>query len=350
MITLKKNTRQLFFLFCSSFLVFFFSSCEKENIPQQDSPDGINMSAKKANVKPLRVQIVSNSNGLTFTEYAEDEDVQLSSGWTTFEYTNLTDEVHFFQIYKYPGNQTVEDTKTEVMPAFEESVELAQNGVAFPDFMAPLFSLDPEILEWVLGQTDHGGIGMVSPGETVVTTINLPASNYFIECYMKDPDKTLHAAEANDYKGLAGFSVTEAGNDLEPPRSTLQVKISTNGIEWDDRIRPGKNIFEVQYSQPFGLVEFIYFPDVQLVKLLEGADLNELNNWLALFSENGLVAPAPENMVFLGGSQNMTVGSTAYFEAKLKPGNYAFFSEVPMPQEQGMLKEFTVPGNNSSGR
>lgn len=344
MISLKKNTRQLFFLFCSSFLIFFFSSCEKENISQQDSPESFDMSAKKANVKPLRVQMVSNSNGLTFTDYAEDEEVHLSSGWTTFEYTNLTDEVHFFQIYKYPGNQTVEDTKTEVMPSFEEAVELAQSGVEFPDFMTPLFALDPDILEWVLGQTEYGGIGIVSPGETAVTTIDLPAANYFIECYMKDPDKTLHAAAANDHKGLAGFSVTEAANDLEPPRSTVTVNISTSdGIEWDDRIRPGKNIFEVQYNNPLGPVEFVYFPDVQLVKLLEGYKIEELNEWLALFSLNGLVTPAPDNMIFMGGSQNMPAGSTAYFEAKLKPGNYAFFSEVPMPQGKGMLKEFTVP-------
>lgn len=307
------------------------------------------MSVKKANIQPLRVQVISNSNGLTFTDYAIDEDVYLSPGWTTFEYTNHTDKVHFFQIYKYPGDQTVEDTKTEVMPAFEETVELAQKGANFPDFMAPLFSLDPAILGWVLGQTDYGGIGMVSPGETAVTTINLPTANYFIECYMKDPDKTLHAAAANQYKGLAGFSVTEAENDLEPPKSTLKIKISNNGIEWEDRIRPGKNIFEVQYSQPFGPLEFVYFPDVHLVKLLKGADLDQLNNWLALFSENGLVTPAPENMVFLGGSQNMAPGSKAYFEAKLEPGNYAFFSEVPSPKQYGMLKEFTVPGNDNSG-
>lgn len=299
------------------------------------------MKAKNASIQPLRVQIISDSHGFNFQDYAED--VHLSSGWTTFEYTNLTDEVHFFQIYKFPGDQTVEDTKKDVMPVFEESVELAESGVGFPDFMAPLFSLDPSILSWVLAQTDYGGIGMVSPGETAITTVNLTVANYFIECYMKDPDNTLHAAAANDYKGLAGFSVTEAGNDLEPPKSTLKVSVSTNGIEWNGRIRPGKNVFEVQYIEPYGPIEFLYAPDVHLVKLLEGADLDHLNNWLALFSENGLVAPAPENMVFMGGSQNMTAGSIAYFEARLTPGKYAFFSEVPTPKKYGTLKIFTIP-------
>ncbi len=340
----KKHTRQALFFIFSSSLIFLFNSCEEEHIPQEGLIEGIEMKAKKASVKPLRVQIISNSNGLTFLNYAEDEDVHLYSGWTTLEYTNRTDQVHFFQIYKYPGDQTVEDTKEEVMPAFEESVRLAENGVPFPDFMGPLFSLESNILGWVLGQTDFGGIGLVSPGETAVTTINFTAANYFIECYMKDPDNTLHAAAANDYKGLGGFSVSEAGNELEPPKSNMEVKISTNGIEWDGRMRPGKNIFEVQYVEPYGPVEFLYLPDVHLVRLLEGADLDHLNNWLALFSKDGLVTPAPENMVFMGGSQNMTAGSTAYFEARLEPGKYAFFSEVPDPMSKNMFRVFAVPG------
>lgn len=56
----------------------------------------------------------------------------------------------------------------------------------------------------------------------------------------------------------------------------------------------------------------------------------------------GLEVPAPAT--FLGGVNEMPVGSTGYLTVDLEPGQYAWIAEVPKPMEKGMLKSFTVLG------
>lgn len=63
----------------------------------------------------------------------------------------------------------------------------------------------------------------------------------------------------------------------------------------------------------------------------------------------GFISPAPEGVVFMGGIQELPAlegkpnSSVGYFEAHLKPGTYAFISEVPDPTGKNMLQVFNVP-------
>ena len=62
-------------------------------------------------------------------------------------------------------------------------------------------------------------------------------------------------------------------------------------------------------------------------------------NWA---DPKGLITPSPEGFTFLGGVNDMPAGNTGYFEVNLKPGNYAFISEVPNALSKNMLKTFVV--------
>ena len=80
--------------------------------------------------------------------------------------------------------------------------------------------------------------------------------------------------------------------------------------------------------------------DVHLVKLNENTDTGEIDSWMSWADPEGLNTPPPAT--FIGGTQEMPTGKTAYFTVDLKPGKYALVSEVPDPASKDMLKIFTV--------
>jgi hypothetical protein len=75
-----------------------------------------------------------------------------------------------------------------------------------------------------------------------------------------------------------------------------------------------------------------------LVRLEEETDVSEVVRWMDWMEVDGLRAPAPAS--FLGGAQEMPVGSTAYFNATVGPGRYAWVVEAPA--ESGKWMEFTI--------
>ena len=82
--------------------------------------------------------------------------------------------------------------------------------------------------------------------------------------------------------------------------------------------------------------------DVNLVKLADNANLEELESWMNWSDPKGLISPSPEGVTFLGGANDMPAGSMGYFEVDLVPGNYALISEVPNSMSKNMLKTFVV--------
>jgi hypothetical protein len=74
------------------------------------------------------------------------------------------------------------------------------------------------------------------------------------------------------------------------------------------------------------------------VKLNDNTNINDVIQWMNWMNIDGLRAPAPAE--FLGGTQEMPVGYTAYFTVKVEPGNYAWISESGA--DKGMVNQFTV--------
>ncbi|MBC2839492.1 hypothetical protein H7F20_09115 [Robiginitalea sp. SC105] len=258
----------------------------------------------------------------------------IPSGWNTFVYKNQSTEPHFILLDNYPEGKTIADTKKEVIPPFDAGMELIMEGRN--DEAMEAFGKLPE---WFSQIVFSGGTGIISAGETAISTVKLKPGYYVMECYVKMPDGKFHAS-----MGMAKpLIVTEADSGLEAPEADVSITLSSEeGIVFPAEIPPGESIFSVTHADQIVHENFMGH-DLSLVRLDEGADLEALEAWMNWATPDGLMSSTlPDGVTFMGGINDAPAGTTQYFEAVLTPGSYAFISEVPNASEKGMLKPFEV--------
>lgn len=257
----------------------------------------------------------------------------IPSGWNTFRYQNLSNETHFFLLDKYPEGKTVEHTLTDVAPVFAEGMDLINEGKAEEGFAA--FEKLPE---WFFGVVYSGGSGLIAPKHTAVTTVKLDPGYYIMECYVKMPNGKFHTL-----MGMAKpIIVTEELSGNIPPEATVNITLSgEDGISYDKTISKGMQIFSVYVKDQKPHENFIWH-DVNLVMITESASEEALEKWMDWSHPKGLITPVPDGVTFLGGVNDMPAGSTGYFTVDVKPGKYAFISEVPNTKAKNMFKVFEV--------
>lgn len=257
----------------------------------------------------------------------------ISSGWNTFRYKNLSTQTHFFLVDKYPEGKTSEDAENLVAPVFDSAMKLIMDGKTEEGFAE--FAKLPE---WFGEVTFVGGSGLLSPNQIGETTLNLKPGNYIIECYVKMSNGVFHTSMGMT-KDIV-VSNLDSGNNT--PTSDIDISISSkHGIVFNDSISSGKQIFSVFYEDQIVHENFVGH-DINLVRLDENADLDELENWMNWADPKGLIEPAPNFVTFLGGVNDMPAGNKGFFTAALEPGRYALISEVPDSSSKNMLKTFVV--------
>lgn len=261
---------------------------------------------------------------------------EIAAGWTTLRFVNASEVVHFVLVERMPvadGEQkTVADSRAEVVPVFQNIMDDI-NGRAprFPD-------LGFELPSWYGDVGFLGGPGLTSPGETGEVTLDLEPGTYVLECYVKMPDGTFHSTAGM----IEGLVVTERGSGTEPLSADGRVTVSRQGgIEMDGPVEAGRRTLAVHFTDQ-AAYEHHLGHDVHLIHLEEDVDLEALGAWMDWSAPGGLAEPAPSGVTFLGGTQDMPPGSTAYVTAELSPGDYAWIAEVPSPGEKGMLTTFSV--------
>lgn len=325
---LSKPIRALVKTMLTLFVVLSAVSCQKEEINEDAMLQSLDASVKSFNT----VKIIST--GMNFIAPEE-----IPSGWNTFSYMNKTDESHFFLLIKIPEDKTLEDYTNEVTIPFNNLMDVLRGKRDFnpeTDAIAPWF-FDPE-------KTDnYGGSGIIDAGQTAITSINLEPGNYIIECYIKVPSGDFHSV-----LGMVDqITVTEDVAKEKEPKADVSIAVDADGIQLNEEIkRPGLHTFSVDFqSEPEGLSPT---PDVHLVKIHdENVGEETLKNWMnfAYFGADpeGLMTPAPAGFSFLGGSQEVPVGGTTFFQAVLTPGKYALVSEIDHSLAAGdFYQEFTV--------
>ncbi len=257
----------------------------------------------------------------------------IRSGWTTFSYKNQSPQTHFFLIEKFPDDKTLADAKNDVVPHFSNGMKFINEGQG-EKAMAEFGKLP----EWYSKVEFLGGSGLISPGKTAETMIELDPGYYLMECYVKMSNGEFHTAMGM----IRDFVVSDSSSGNEKPTAGINIDISsTEGIVFNDSIQAGTQTFSVFYKDQSVYEHFIGH-DVNLVKLENGASLKDLESWMNWADPKGLIDPAPSNITFLGGVNNMPAGNTGYFTADLEPGNYVFISEVPNASAKNMLKTFVV--------
>ena len=257
----------------------------------------------------------------------------INSGWNTFRYQNQSPYTHFFLIDKYPEGKTSEDAEKFVAPVFDRGMALIIEGKPEEGFAE--FSKLPE---WFSEVEFVGGSGLLSPNQTGETTVKIQPGNYIIECYVKMSNGIFHTSMGMT-KDLV-VSGTDSGNEPLDPDIEIEIS-STEGIVFNDSIDPGEHVFSVYYKDQIVHENFVGH-DVNLVRLTDEANIEELEDWMNWANPKGLMDPSPAGVTFLGGVNDMPGGNTGYFRADLEPGTYALISEVPGSLEKGLLKTFTV--------
>lgn len=308
-------TRLIFYL---TVLLFFNCKNEKKTEPIEDIASDENYGQVEIITRAMEFQTVDT----------------LRSGWTTFSYKNLSGEVHFFLMDKLPSDSIVEsDIKDDLLPVFDDGMKyLIEEKV---DSAMATFGKIPT---WYYDVKRYGGSGLISPGKTAVSTINLVPGKYMMECYVKAINGEWHTSH-----GMWKFiTVVDEPTDHTPSEATHTMSVSsTNGYEFEGKPVAGKTIFKVDFIDQVPHEHFSGH-DVNLIKYKEGADMDALVHWLNWMNPDGLRTPAPDQFEFLGGMNNCEAGETGYFEVVLEPGNYVLVSETPKADEKGMLKTFVV--------
>jgi hypothetical protein len=178
---------------------------------------------------------------------------------------------------------------------------------------------------------------------TAEASVFLEPGTYLLECYVKT-DGIFHSynPDPSSYGMVHQFTVTEEPSGAAEPTATLHITLSSErGIEVDGDPRAGEHTVAVFFEDQVVHENFVGH-DVHLVRLAADSDLQQLATWMDWRQPDGLETPAP--VEFLGGTHEMAAGETAYFNARLEPGDYAWIAEVASPDEKGMLKTFTVSG------
>jgi len=312
----KATSIGMFIIVSSTFL--FLQSCKNDKKETQHET----VVVEKENV----IEIITKNMDFQMPD-------TISSGWNTFRYKNLSPQTHFFLVDKYPEGKTSEDAEKLVAPVFDSAMKLIMEGKTEEGYAE--FAKLPE---WFGEVVFVGGSGLLSPNQIGETTLNLKPGKYIIECYVKMSNGIFHTSMGMT-KDIVVSNADSGNNALT---SDIDISISsTDGIVFNDSISSGKHIFSVLYKDQIVHENFVGH-DINLVKLDENANLEELEKWMNWADPKGLIEPAPNAVTFIGGVNDMPEGNIGYFSANLEPGNYALISEVPNALSKNMLKTFVV--------
>lgn len=277
-----------------------------------------------------------NLMDVTITDKQFHAPKEIASGWVTFRVTNRSPMVHFALVDHMPAGHGIEDNQREVAPPFQDAMNLMAAGDT--DAANARFG---ELPDWFADVFQIGGTGLISPGGTAQATVYLEPGTYLLECYVKT-DGIFHGTppSAGTYGMVHEFQVLERESDAREPKANVEVTVSSErGIEIASQIAKGRSTVAVHFADQHAYGNFVGH-DVHVAQLAEDTDLEALERWMDWRDPAGLSTPAPVR--FLGGLNEMPVGSTGYFTIDLQPGRYALISEVPNARESGLYREFTV--------
>lgn len=315
------RVRRLLKLFATVLAVWGLTACQ----PAGEDEPGTEPAADSLPAAPAEPGVVE----VTAVDYAFRMPAEVPSGWTTFRLANGGAEPHFMVLWKLPAGKTLEDYVAEVMPAFVSAYDSIVAGTV--DAAGAGALIGENLPEWFAEMKPMGGPGMLTPGRSVATAMELEPGTYVAECYVKTAGGEFHG----ELGMVTQFTVTDDSTGAAPPVADAEMTLTSTSIGIDGPVAAGQRTFAVHYEEhpPAGLGH-----DVHVARLDEGADLAALAAWMDWLNVEGFRDPAP--VEFVGGVQEMPVGATSYFTVNLEPGRYAWVSEATTAER--LVEAFTV--------
>jgi hypothetical protein len=262
-------------------------------------------------------------------DYVFEMPARIKSGWTTFRLFNAGMAPHFALISRLPEGKTVADYRAEVVPAFSAAMKAVVEDKG--DRTRAYGILGEMIPPWFGEVRQMGGPGFIKPGGLALTTARLDPGYHVVECYIKADDGRFHV----ELGMLSALVVTDTDSGAGEPLADSRIALYNGRIDVAGVISRGRQVVAVDFNEhpEVGLGN-----DVHLVRIEKEGDLDAAIRWVDWMNLDGLIHKTPAR--FLGGTQEMPIGSTAYLTIDFEPGDYAWIAESGATN--GMVHRFKV--------
>lgn len=237
------------------------------------------------------------------TNYKFTGPTEIPAGMTTFRLVNDGPGFHHMQIVRLDSGKTM------------------------ADFEAAMKKKGPPA-NWLVMV---GGPNAPSPTLEANATLDMPAGNYALVCFVDIPEGVPHLA-----KGMVlPLTVREAANaTAKAPAADLVMTLNDYNFELSKPLVAGKQTIEVRTAmgQPH---------EVELIRLAPGKTPEQMLGWMS--KPQG---PPPGEGI--GGVAGVVAGTPVYFSADLTPGNYVLICFLPDAKDgkphftKGMMKVVTI--------
>ncbi|HYR07657.1 MAG TPA: hypothetical protein VEQ60_07805 [Longimicrobium sp.] len=240
---------------------------------------------------------------VTANEYAFAAPASIPAGLTTVRLVNQGKEMHHVQLVRLDPGHTV-----------AELLELAKSeGEPIPAWARFV-----------------GGPNVHAPGAHSETTVELPAGEYALVCFIPSPDGVPHIA-----KGMVKpLTVTPASVEAQAPAADVRLTLTDYAFNIAPELTAGRHTLQVTNAaaQPH---EFV------LMRLAPGKTAQDVLAWV-----QAMQGPPPATP--MGGTSFLSAGESNLMTADFEAGEYALLCFVPDAKDgkphvaHGMVRQITV--------
>jgi len=182
---------------------------------------------------------------LASANYAFQAPDTISAGWTTFQFANKGDDIHYAHLVQLaPGR-----TATELVAAYGEAIRTS----------APR-------PEWV---TRFGGPGGAIPGGSSAVTQYMEPGTYVLLCPIEDSAGTPHFAKGEFRTVVVGPPGSDASARDATPSATATIRLLDFGFAVDSALTAGQHTVRVSNVGNEG-------HDLVIMKLAQGITLDDV--------------------------------------------------------------------------
>jgi hypothetical protein len=244
----------------------------------------------------------------------------IAAGWTSFQFTNKGNDIHYAHIVRLDSGRTV----PELVAAYAEAIRTSGPRP-----------------KWV---TRFGGPGGAAPGGTATVTQFLEPGSYVWICPIEDEQGNPHFGKG-EHKPFVVHGAP-AQTQVAAPTATSEVRLMDFSFAIDSTLRSGAHTIRVVNAgvEPHDLV---------LMKLVEGKTIDDIRRWMnpeqARRSDRPAEPPPPLESLGIpaGGIAAIASGYEVFMDLDLTPGDYVAVCMATAPDgrshiEHGMIQQFRI--------
>jgi len=258
---------------------------------------------------------------LSSANYAFHAPDTVDAGWTTFQFSNNGDDIHYAHIVQLDSGRTVK----ELLEAYAEAI---RTSAARP--------------KWI---RRFGGPGGAAPGGSSAVTQNLEPGSYVWICPVEDTAGRPHFAKGES-KAFVVRAATNPAGQAPPPVASATIRLMDFTFTVDSQLKAGRHTIRVENGgrEPHDLV---------MMKLAPGETLDQVRSFLnperaRRPDEAGQPLPPLKSLELLaGGIAVIAPGMHVFFQTDLTPGEYVLVCMTTAPDgrahiEHGMIQQIRI--------